>query len=132
VPLKSIAKDAVEIDEAAAALVDLADDVDDKDERKTLRAQAGLLVSHLVVSSTRCRSNACSWEENVRFVVTAAGQQIWTSGLVFPGKNASVVVYKGSYLVQVVDTAGSKLLARGTLEANKEGWTFRSGCVNQD
>lgn len=157
VPLKSIAQDASEIDKAADALVDLADEVEDKDERKALRSQATLIqqgvaqVRKSIDSASTAaakddkpaaperftgllfnNSDACSWSENVRFVLSAGGQQVWKSDLVFPGRNTSVVLHKGSYLVQVLDTAGSKLLARGTVEATKEGWIFKSGCVNQD
>ena len=43
VPLAAIVKDAVAINKDATALVELADEADDKDERKSLRAQATLL-----------------------------------------------------------------------------------------
>jgi uncharacterized membrane protein YccC len=154
VALKTIAKDAQEIDKSAAGLLDLADDIEDKDERKALRARAALIgqgvasvrkqidgaanqdskpaASQRFTGIIYNNSNDCSWAENVRFLLSANGKQVWTSGLVFPGKSTSVALDKGSYFVRVVDTAGSKLLAQGTLEASKEGWAFKSGCVNQD
>ena len=153
VPLKAIAKDAAEIEKAANSLIELADEAEDKDERKSLRSQAvligqGVATARKSIESASAKddkpteapkftgrlfnnSNSCSWEENVRFVISANGQQVFQSQLVFPGKDLPLVLHKGSYLVQVTDTVG-KLLAQGTLAADREGWSFKSGCVNQD
>ncbi|CAN5221189.1 hypothetical protein BH11MYX1_BH11MYX1_29950 [soil metagenome] len=154
VPLKTIAKDAAPLEKDAAALVELADEAEDKDERKSLRATAVVIHDAVVevrksldASAAKAEdapaaaakftgrllnnSDSCSWAENEKFVISANGQQVVTTQLVFPGKDLSVVLYKGSYLVQVTDTVG-KVLAQGTLVADREGWMFRSGCVNQD
>ena len=77
-------------------------------------------------------SNSCSWEENLKFVVSRDGQQVFaTMNMVFPGKDVPLVLEKGKYLVQLLDTSG-KFLGQGNLDASKEGWIFQSGCVNQD
>jgi len=153
VPLKTIGKDAAAIEKDANALIELADEAEDKDERKSLRSQAvligqGVATARKSIETASAKddkpaeaakftgrlfnnSNSCSWEENVRFVISANGQQVFQSQLVFPGKDLPLVLHKGSYLVQVTDTVG-KLLAQGTLAADREGWSFKSGCVNQD
>ena len=76
-------------------------------------------------------SDSCSWAENIKFVVSRNGAQVFASGMVFPGKEQPLVLDKGSYLVQFFDTSG-KHLGEATLDANREGWAFKSGCVNQD
>lgn len=48
VPLEAIAKDTLDIARDAAELVDLADEAEEKDERKSLRAQAQLLEQGVV------------------------------------------------------------------------------------
>ena len=158
VPLKAIAKDAAGIAKDAGALVELADEVEDKDLRKQLRASAQLLADGVAsvrksidtavasadkggavpaAAATRYtgrifnNSDSCSWEENLKFVVSRDGQQVFTSQMVFPGKDFALVVEKGRYLVQFFDTSG-KFLGQGNLDANREGWMFKSGCVNQD
>ncbi|MBA3452643.1 MAG: hypothetical protein H0T42_06030 [Deltaproteobacteria bacterium] len=153
VPLKTIGKEATAIEKDANALVELADEAEDKAERRSLRSQAVLIGQGLTTvrksidtAATKDdkpaeaakftgrlfnNSGDCSWAENVRFVISANGTQVFQSGLVFPGKDLQVVLYKSSYLVQVTDTVG-KLLAQGTLNADREGWSYKSGCVNQD
>ena len=120
------------------------DEAEDKDERKAMRASA-VLVARAVSEVRKLmdaraakftgrllnNSDSCSWAENEKFVISANGQQVLTTQLVFPGKDLSVVMYRGSYLVQVTDTVG-KVLAQGALVADREGWMFKSGCVNQD
>ena len=153
VPLKSVSKDAAAIDTDATKLIEIVDEVEDKDERKALRAQAIALQQGVAairktidaaadksdkpVASVKFtgqllnNSNACSWEENLRFVVSQNGAQVFKSGLVFPGKAQALVVEKGQYLVQFTDTAGTQL-GQATLDASKDGWVFKSGCVNQN
>jgi hypothetical protein len=154
VPFKALSKDAAAIEKDAAALVELADEAEDKDERKAFRATAVLIGSGVTgvrklldAESTKAEpapapparftgrlfnnSDSCSWAENVKFWISANGQQVFASGLVFPGRDQPLVLARGTYLVQVVDTVG-KLLAQGTLNADREGWAFKSGCVNQD
>jgi len=150
VPMKAIATDAAEADKAAAKLVELADEVEDKEERKTMRAQASLIEQGIAALRKQLdeapaapaapqrftghilnTSDACSWSENLKFIVSANGTQVFASQMVFPGKDISLVVEKGRYLVQSLDTSG-KLLAQGNLDANREGWIFKSGCVNKD
>ena len=154
VALKSIATDAAAIAKDAAALVELADEADDKDERKSLRAQA-VLIEQGVAEARKAidavkdddksttapqkftgqlinNSNDCSWEENLKFVISRNGQQVFvTQHMVFPGKEFAVVLERGQYLVQLLDTSG-KSLGQKNLDANKEGWIFKSGCVNQN
>jgi Skp family chaperone for outer membrane proteins len=153
VPLKTLGKEAAEIEKDANALVELADEAEDKAERKSLRSQAALIGQGIATvkksiesASTKedkpaevakftgrllNNSDSCSWAENVRFVISANGQQVFQSQLVFPGKDLPLVLSKGTYLVQVTDTVG-KLLAQGNLAAEREGWSYKSGCVNQD
>lgn len=152
VPLKTIATDAAESDRAAAKLVELADEVEDKEERKTMRAQASLIEQGIAALRKQLdakeepaaaaapqrftghllnTSDACSWSENLKFVVSRDGTQVFASQIVFPGKDLSLVVEKGRYLVQLLDTSG-KLMAQANLDANREGWLFKSGCVNKD
>jgi hypothetical protein len=157
VPLKAIGKDAAGAEKDSAALIELADEAEDKEERKALRAHAVLLGQAVTgvrkyIDQAAAKadeptaapaapakftgrlfnnSNSCSWEENVKFLISANGTQVFASGLVFPGKDLPLVLHKGSYLVQVTDTVG-KLLAQGTLAADREGWIYKSGCVNQD
>lgn len=157
VPYKSLGKDAAAAEKEALALVELADEADDKDERKSLRAQANLIAASITTvkqaidaAATKSaapttppapvrftgrlvnNSDACSWSENVYFIVSANGQTVWKSPIVFPGKEQSLVLEKGSYFVQVTDTAGSKTFAQGNLTLAKDGWVFKTGCVNQD
>ncbi len=154
VALKSIATDAAAIDKDATALIELADEADDKDERKSLRSQA-VLIEQGVAGVRKAidavkdddqaprgatkftgrlfnNSNDCSWEENLKFVVSRNGQQVFvTQNMVFPGHDVALVLDAGSYVVQLLDTSG-KFLGQRPLEAGKEGWSFKSGCVNQD
>lgn len=152
VPLKTVAGDAAEADKAAARLVELADEVEDKDERKAMRAQASLVEQGIAALRKQLdakeeatapaapqrftghlsnTSDACSWSENLKFVVSRDGAQVFASQIVFPGKDLALVVEKGRYLVQLLDTSG-KLMGQATLDANREGWLFKSGCVNKD
>lgn len=153
VAMKAIATDAAAIDKDATALVDLADEDEDKEERKSLRSQASMIqqgiagarkaidaVKDDAAASAPQRfsgrlvnnSDSCSWAENLKFVITRDGQQVFaTQNMVFPGKDFALALDKGKYAVSVHDTSG-KLLGQGTLDANKEGWIYKSGCVNQD
>jgi hypothetical protein len=156
VPLKTISKDAAAIEKDANALIELADEAEDKAERKSLRATA-VLIGQGIANARKSidaaaatddkpaapaapirftgrilnNSDSCSWAENLRFNVSRNGQVVFQSGLVFPGKDQPLVVEKGQYLIQFTDTSG-KHLGQGTLDANKDGWSFKSGCVNQD
>ncbi len=154
VPMKSVATDAAAVEKDATALVDLADEAEDKEERKALRSQA-TLIQQGVASARKAidavkedsatssapqkftgrlvnTSNACSWEENLRFVVSRDGQAVFTTqNMVFPGKDVALVLEKGKYNVALQDTSG-KFLGQGTLDASREGWIYKSGCVNQD
>ena len=154
VPWKAIAKDAADISRDADKLVDLADEADDKDTRKSLRAQATSVVQGVAAvrksidaaSSSSAsaaqapsrftgrlvnNSDSCSWAENLKFVVSRDGQSAFTSQMVFPGKDVGTVLAGGRYLVQFFDTSG-KLLGQNNLDASRDGWMFKSGCVNQD
>jgi hypothetical protein len=73
-------------------------------------------------------TDTCDWPENVKFVVSQNGAQVFTSGLVFPGKQVTTTLEKGSYFVQILDTSGSPLGSKA-LTAGKDGWSFASGCV---
>jgi len=153
VPWKAVAKDAADVAGDADKLVGLADEADDKDTRKSLRAQATALAQAIagvrksidVVAASASKggeaparftgrifntSDSCSWEENLKFVISRDGAQVFTSQMVFPGKDFGLVLERGRYLVQFFDTSG-KFLGQGTLDANHEGWSFKSGCVNQ-
>lgn len=154
VALKSIAADAAAIDKDATALIELADEAEDKDERKSLRSQA-VLIEQGVAGVRKAidavkdndqaphgaakltgrlvnNSNDCSWEENLKFVISRNGQQVFvTQTMVFPGRDVALVLDAGSYVVQLLDTSG-KFLGQKPLDASKEGWTFKSGCVNQN
>ena len=151
VGLKTVSKDVAALVKDANHLVELADEADDKDERKSFRAQATAISQGIVIvrqgldsaaegdGKPAARftgrllnsSDSCSWEENLKFVVSRNGTQVFTSGMVFPGKEQPLVLDKGTYLVQFFDTSG-KHLGQATLDANHEGWAFKSGCVNQD
>ena len=157
VPLKTIAQDAAAVDKDANALVDLADEVEDKNERKALRSQAALIAQG--IASVRKTINAaattdgkaaaaetpkftgrifndsngdkCGISENMKFAISRNGRQVFTSQLVFPGKDFPLVLEKGSYLVQLLDTTNT-FKGQRQLEVGREGWMFRSGCVNED
>lgn len=157
VAAKLLVTDATAIEKDATALVELADEADDKAERKALRAQAQLLQQGVVAVRKSAEmlkddaktkdgpaapqrfsgrllnnSDSCSWAENLKFVISRDGQQVFASlNMVFPGKDEPVVLDKGRYAVQLLDTSG-KLLGQRALEVAKEGWSFKSGCVNQD
>ena len=156
VPLKTVAGDAAEADKTAAKLVELADEIEDKEERKAMRAGASLLaqgvseqrkqldklaaagdgggapgVAQRFTGRLKNNSDACSWAENLKFLVSRDGTQVFASQLVFPGKDQPLVLEKGVYLVVSTDVTG-KQLAQGNLDANREGWMFKSGCVNQN
>ena len=157
VPLKTVAGDAAEADKTAAKLVELADEIEDKEERKTMRAQASLIAQGVAVQRKQLdavaaaegagggtaaaaqrftgrlvnNSDSCSWAENLKFVVSRNGAQVFASQLVFPGKDQPLVLERGGYLVVSTDVTG-KQLAQGNLDANREGWMFKSGCVNQN
>jgi hypothetical protein len=73
-------------------------------------------------------TDACDWPENVRFVVTRDGKQVFASALVFPGKEVSTVLESGGYFVQILDTS-SAVLASRPLNAGRDGWMFPTGCV---
>ena len=152
VPMEALGRDAAALDKQAASLVDLADEADDKAERKSLRAQAVLIAQGIAevrktidnakdaapAVATRFtgrlvnNSDSCAWAENLKFVVSRDGQQVFsTTNFVFPGKDQAVVLDKGMYLVRFVDPSG-KQQGQANLDANHEGWTFKSGCVNKD
>jgi hypothetical protein len=152
VPMAALGRDAAALDKQAASLVDLADEAEDKAERKSLRAQA-VLISQGIAEVRKTIDNAkdaapavasrftgrivnnsdsCSWAENMKFVVSRDGQNVFeTTNWVFPGKDQALVLEKGTYLVRFRDPSG-KQLGQATLNATHEGWTFKSGCVNQD
>lgn len=78
----------------------------------------------MLVNST----DKCKWPENVKFVVYRDGAQVFTTQLVFPGKEVSLSLESGSYFVKVTDTT-NQVLASRPLSASRDGWTFASGCV---
>jgi hypothetical protein len=152
VPMPALGHDAAALDKQASSLVELADESDDKDTRKSLRAQALLIAQGVSevrktidgakdaapAAATRYtgrlinNSDSCAWAENLRFVVSRDGQQVFaTTNTVFPGKEQPLVLEKGVYLVRFLDTS-NKQLGQANLDANREGWTFKTGCVNQD
>lgn len=154
VAMKSIVTDATAVEKDATALVELADEADDKDERKSLRSQATMIQQGIAAARKAMdavkedaaggsapqkfsgrlfnNSDSCSWAENLKFVISRDGQQVFaTQNMVFPGKDFALVLEKGQYAVALHDTSG-KFLGQGTLDANREGWIFKSGCVNQD
>lgn len=153
VAMQSIATDAAAVDKDATALIDLADEAEDKEERKSLRSQAtmiqqGIAAARKAMDAVKVDAAAsaaqkftgrlvntsgdCSWAENLKFVISRDGRQVFaTQNMVFPGKDFALVLETGKYLVQLHDTSG-KFLGQGSLDASKEGWIFKSGCVNQD
>ena len=159
VPMKSLANDLTGILKDAAALVELADEAEEKDERKALRASAQLLQQgianvgkQLLAAAANEEkggaqpaaapkrftgrlfndSDKCSWDENLVFQVSREGQVVFKSGLVFPGKNQALVLEQGTYLVQLLKGGSQEFLGQKALEVKAEGWQFLSGCVNQD
>jgi hypothetical protein len=150
VPLRAIGKDAAAAEKDAGALVELADEAEEKELRKSLRNHASLLQQGMaairkVVDAAKDgqdspqaaprytgrllnNTNKCSWPGNIRFVVTRNGTQVFASRIVFPGRDQTLVVESGQYAVQVSDTSGTTL-ASLTINANQEGWTLLSGCV---
>jgi hypothetical protein len=157
-PFKTLASDAAALVKDSTALVELADESEDKDTRKSLRAQAVLIQTGVanmgkqLVAASQAEdkggsakpaearrftgmlvnnTDKCSgtWEENVFFQVVSNGQAIWRSQLVFPGKNTTLALYEGQYLIQILGPA-SNLLAQRAFDAKTEGWQFASGCVD--
>ena len=155
VAMKSIATEAAAVDKDASALVELADEVETKEDRTSLRSQASMIQQGIAAARKAMdavkddataapsapqkftgrlfnNSDSCSWAENLKFVVSRDGTQVFaTQNMVFPGKDFALVLEKGKYLVQLHDTSG-KFLGQGTLDASREGWIYKSGCVNQD
>lgn len=158
IALKTLAKDAADIDKDATALVDLADEAEDKDERKALRAQAVLIEQGVAgmrktideaaakEDSSKAQpaqgtkkftgrlfnnTDKCSWDENLKFVISRNGQQVFATQMIFPGKNQALVLDEGSYLVQILETNGD-FLGQKTLDVKTEGWQFVSGCVKDN
>ncbi|MBA3461863.1 MAG: hypothetical protein H0T46_18020 [Deltaproteobacteria bacterium] len=158
IPIKSIATDAAAIEKDAGALVELADEAEDKEERKSLRSQAVLIQQGIAAARKSIGGvkedgggaaptapqrftgrifndtdgDRCGISENLKFAISRDGQQVYVSpNMVFPGKNFSLVLEKGTYLVQLLDTT-STFKGQRTLDATKEGWIFKSGCVNED
>jgi hypothetical protein len=152
--LKTLIKDMTDLVKNAHALVDLADEAEDKEERKQLRAQAVLLeqgvaalgkafVTAVQNEDAKPAANAapkrftgrlfnntdkCDWSENVKFVLSREGQQVYATQIIFPGKNFAIVLEQGTYLVSIHETNGD-FLAQKTLDVKNEGWQFMSGCV---
>jgi hypothetical protein len=153
----ALASDATGLVKDARALVDLADDVEDKDERKSLRASATLLQQgvealgkQLVTAASNegrdggnkpadgtprrftgvlvNNTDKCNWDENVMFQVVKNGQVVYKTQLVFPGKTSALALEQGSYVIQVLETNGDLLVQR-PFEAKAEAWQFASGCV---
>lgn len=150
VDAKALDTDAAAADKEALALIELADEASDKEERKQLRAQAQLIEQGIAGARRELAalkdaapaapvrftgrllntSNACSWEENLKFVVSQNGQVVYTTQLVFPGKEQGLVLNQGKYFVQWTDVTG-KSLGQINLDASHDGWVLKSGCVNQ-
>jgi hypothetical protein len=153
VPLKTLGKDVAGIEKDAGALVELADEAEDKAERKSLRGQASLLQQAIAgmrksldaiaakeagkdtpqpVAKFTGRlvnnTDKCNWPENVKFVLSRNGTQVFATQMVFPGRDQPLVLESGQYAVQVLDTSSTHL-ASITLNVNKENWTLISGCV---
>ena len=153
VAFKVLGKEAAELDTSSAKLVELADEDDDKDERKALRARAqslqqgiagvraqldagkdegdGATAPQRFTGALVNNSDACSWAENLKFVVSRDGRDVFASQLVFPGKQQALVLDKGRYLVRGSDASGKQLVQK-TIDVDREGWQLKSGCVNQD
>ena len=153
-PLKQLGTDMAELVKASAALIELADEAQDKEERKTLRAQAQLLQTGIVALAKQLLAAAdkengkpaadaapkrftgrlfnntdkCDWPENVKFLISRNGQNVFATELVFPGKNFALVLEQGQYLVQILETNGD-FLAQKTIDVKTEGWQMVSGCV---
>lgn len=73
-------------------------------------------------------SDKCDWPENVKLVITRDGAQVFATQMIFPGKDFPIVLEKGRYAVQILDTSSS-LLAAKQFDVGSEGWAFATGCV---
>ena len=153
-PFKSLAADATAVLKDSSALVELADEAEDKEERKSLRSQAVLIqqgVANLgkaLIAAAAAEekggatpatakkftgrlfntTDKCNWPENVKFQVSRNGTVVFTSQMVFDGRNIGLVLDEGQYLVQMFET-NNDFLAQKTLDVKAEGWQFVSGCV---
>ena len=154
VPLKQLTNDMADLVKTSMTLVDLADEAEDKEERKALRAQAQLLQTGIVALGKQYvaaiekesgkpaadaapkrftgrlfnSTDKCDWPENVKFVISRNGSSIFATQLVFPGKNFALVLEQGQYLVQILETNGD-FLTQKTLDVKTEGWQLLTGCV---
>ncbi|HEY5928451.1 MAG TPA: hypothetical protein VIV11_42485 [Kofleriaceae bacterium] len=155
VPFKQLGGDAAAILKDSGALVELADEAEDKEERKSLRNQAQLIqqgVANLGKQLLAAAANEdkgskpadtapkrftgrlfnntdkCDWPENVFFQLSRNGQVVFKTQLVFPGKNFALALEEGQYLVSILETNGD-FLAQKTLDAKTEGWQLVSGCI---
>ncbi|HPH68046.1 MAG TPA: hypothetical protein PLF40_19955 [Kofleriaceae bacterium] len=153
VALASIGKEAADIGRDAAALIELADEAEDKDERKSLRAQAVLIEQGLgnvrklidaaaskgddkpaapkrftgrLVNST----DKCEWIDHVVFTLSRDGAQVFKSTLVPPGKQQPLVLDAGDYAISIGDTAGT-IYKSATFKVSREGWVWDTGCYER-
>ncbi|APR81645.1 Hypothetical protein A7982_06994 [Minicystis rosea] len=76
-------------------------------------------------------TDKCDWPENIKFVINRDGNKVFTSGMVFPGKEISIPLENGNYFIQMLDTSSTPLGSR-TLTVSRDGWKFTSGCVKKD
>jgi hypothetical protein len=158
VPLASVGKDAADIDKDATKLVELADEVDDKDARKSLRTAATLLEQSIASLKKQIDAAAakggsdkaapaaakrftgrfcnttvkCDSSSRFYFAVSANGQEVFRSKLVMEGENDGVVLYEGSYLVTFFGANGRDFLGQKQLAVKSEGWQLNSGCVKEN
>lgn len=97
--------------------------------KKDGRGPGTVKFSGRLVNST----DHCSWPENLKFVITRNGEQVYAAPqMVFPGKTVPVVLDRGRYAVQALDTSGNPLGGAQQLNVVSEGWSFNSGCVKDN
>lgn len=153
VALATLAKEAIAIGQDTSALIELADEAEDKDERKALRSQASLIDQNLAslrklidasaskgedkpVAAKRFTgrfvntTDKCEWIDHVMFVVTRDGAQAYKSGLVPPGSQQSIVLDAGDYAVSITDSVGT-VYKSATLKVGREGWVWNTGCYER-
>jgi hypothetical protein len=151
---KIILSDAESIRKQTKALIAMADDVEEKDERKVLRAAAvqlddGLANAVKVVQAIPVSKNAesvklrrfsgvfindsnadkCDMPMHVTFRVYRGGSEVFATNLVPAGKQIATGLDEGEYMLTLGDT--TEVWINTKLVVGKEGWAFRTGCINK-
>ena len=146
--LKLLGGDMKNLGVTASDLVDAADEIDNKALRKSLRAKATTLGKQMAKAKTAIdaaitkeasipptrftgrlinSTDKCGSAESLKFEVTRDGALVLVSNQLAPGKEQSVELDEGPFLIQV--RTADKLITARNLNAFQKDWTYESGCT---